>query len=281
MAIQTLTFSDHSRHFNKCIYVYPVVSRRSQGVSLGINLNINNACNWRCVYCQVEGLVRGKPDRINLNKLEQELDIMLEWIIKGNFIITHAAKGLQRFNDICLSGNGESTLSKDFIAVTQLIAKMRSKYELTNKVKTILITNGSEIHNEITQEGLKIIAQNNGEIWFKIDRVTSEGINQVNQVKLHLPGVLERLLIASSLCPTYIQSCWFKTDNINPADEEIDAFIAVISQVKNNIQGVLLYSTARNPALPEGHNISQIDNEFLASLAVKIEEIGVNVKYYQ
>ena len=64
-----LTITDHSRVFNNFTYIYPVVSRRSEGVSLGINLNINNACNWRCVYCQVEGLVRGKPEPINLDKL--------------------------------------------------------------------------------------------------------------------------------------------------------------------------------------------------------------------
>ena len=56
-----LNVSDHSRDSAGLKYIYPVVSRRAGGVSLGINLNVNNACNWRCVYCQVPGLTRGGP----------------------------------------------------------------------------------------------------------------------------------------------------------------------------------------------------------------------------
>ena len=56
---QMLTVSDHNRSFIDMTYVYPVVSRRAGGVSVGINLNPDNACNWHCAYCQVPGLVRG------------------------------------------------------------------------------------------------------------------------------------------------------------------------------------------------------------------------------
>ena len=54
-----LTVTDHSRDSAGMTYVYPVVSRRAGGVSVGINLNPNNACNWACVYCQVPDLARG------------------------------------------------------------------------------------------------------------------------------------------------------------------------------------------------------------------------------
>ena len=53
-----LKVTDHDRNAAGLRYVYPVVSRRAGGVSVGINLNPNNACNWRCVYCQVPRLVR-------------------------------------------------------------------------------------------------------------------------------------------------------------------------------------------------------------------------------
>jgi hypothetical protein len=53
MSVQDyLTFSDHNRDVSHLRYIYPVVSRRAKGVSIGINLNINNACNWRCIYAQ-------------------------------------------------------------------------------------------------------------------------------------------------------------------------------------------------------------------------------------
>lgn len=275
-----LTFSDHSRHFKDCIYVYPVVSRRSQGVSLGINLNINNACNWRCVYCQVKGLVRGKPERIDLSRLKFELDIMLDWIVNGKFIQEYAPVGLQRFNDICLSGNGESTLSEDFVAVCQIIAELRKKYAIGLDVKTVLISNGSEILKESVQQGLTIISENNGELWFKIDRANHDAINLVNQVSIDVNGVIRRLKLASSLCTTYVQSCWFRVDEIEPAAELVAEFVDLMVQLKPYVAGVLLYSTARNPALPEGNNISQVSPEFLANLADQIARSGIIVKNY-
>ncbi|MBS0311602.1 MAG: radical SAM protein, partial [Proteobacteria bacterium] len=54
-----LTSTNHDRDSAGMTYVYPVVSRRAGGVSVGINLNPNNACNWACVYCQVPNLTRG------------------------------------------------------------------------------------------------------------------------------------------------------------------------------------------------------------------------------
>ncbi len=77
MKKEILTIFNHDRNIYKSKYIYPVVSRRSKGLSLGINLNTNNACNWQCIYCQVSNLTRGKPEAIDLKLLESELD---EWI---------------------------------------------------------------------------------------------------------------------------------------------------------------------------------------------------------
>ena len=47
-------FASHPRSFAENLYVYPVLSRRAGGISIGINLNRNQFCNFRCIYCQVE-----------------------------------------------------------------------------------------------------------------------------------------------------------------------------------------------------------------------------------
>jgi wyosine [tRNA(Phe)-imidazoG37] synthetase (radical SAM superfamily) len=275
-----LTITDHSRIFSKYTYVYPVVSRRAEGISLGINLNINNACNWRCIYCQVEDLVRGKPNDIDLTKIEAELDEMLNWIINGDFIQKYAPKNLARFNDISLSGNGEPTLSPQFSKAIQIIAKLRLKYNLHDQIKTILITNGSEIDKPHVVAGLKLLNQNNGEIWFKVDSATEAGMTATNQVHLSQDSVKKRLVQASELCKTYIQTCMFKLENKNPSKYEIDAYIKFIIDIKPNIAGVLLYSTARVPAIPEGDAVSSVSEEFLADIAKMLEKHQILVKYY-
>lgn len=275
-----LTITNHSRIFADYTYVYPVVSRRSQGISLGINLNINNACNWRCIYCQVEDLVRGKPTDIDLTKLEAELDSMLNRIVNSDFVLKFAPKNLQRFNDISLSGNGEPTLSPQFSQVVEIIARLRIKYSLNNQVKTILISNGSEIDKPHVIEGIKLLALNNGEIWFKVDSATETGMTTINQVNLSLESVKKRLKLASSLCKTYIQTCMFKLQDKNPSEHEIEQYLNLIVDVKSHIAGVLLYSTARHPALPEGGHILSVNEDFLAGIAKQLEKHQIMVKYY-
>jgi len=205
---------------------------------------------------------------------------MLEWVTSGNFLAKYAPHGLQRFNDICLSGNGESTLSEDFLAVCQIIARLRIKFSINSAVKTLLITNGSELHKPLIQAGIKLIAANQGEIWFKIDRATHAGIAQVNQVNLNLSSVIEHLRLSASLCPTFIQSCWFKVAGVNPPQGEVSEFIQLVLKVKPLIAGVFIYSTARNPALPEGQTISSVSLEFLESLADSLRKAGIVVKSY-
>ena len=76
MSERQLSVVNHDRDAAGLTYVYPVVSRRAGGVSVGINLNPNNACNWRCVYCQVPHLVRGAAPPIDEDQLEAELRVV-------------------------------------------------------------------------------------------------------------------------------------------------------------------------------------------------------------
>ena len=49
---------DHPRTHAGNRYVYPVISRRAGGLSIGINLSADKLCNFHCIYCQVD---RGEP----------------------------------------------------------------------------------------------------------------------------------------------------------------------------------------------------------------------------
>ena len=99
MKKEILTIFNHDRNIYKSKYIYPVVSRRSKGLSLGINLNTNNACNWQCIYCQVSNLKLGKPEAIDLKLLESELDEWINKIVYGNFLKECASEKVD-FKDI-------------------------------------------------------------------------------------------------------------------------------------------------------------------------------------
>ena len=124
-----LTITNHDRNIFQGKYIYPVVSRRAGGLSLGINLNTNNACNWQCIYCEVPNLVRGKPEPINLQELESELDYWLDQIINKSFLSQYT-KSKTEFKDIAFSGNGEPTASKQFKDVIGILIKKINEYKL-------------------------------------------------------------------------------------------------------------------------------------------------------
>jgi len=272
---------NHSRDSAGLTYVYPVISRRAGGVSIGINLNPNNACNWRCVYCQVPELTRGSAPRIDLSRLEIELQSFLRDLIHGDFMHKQVPPEARKIHDIALSGNGEPTSAKEFDQVIELIGRVRKDFALPADLKTILITNGSLIYRPTVQAGLKQMAELNGEVWFKFDRALAAARQYINNTSISLRKINDHLRIATSLCPTWLQTCVFQINGMPPAEEEIAAYLDFLQQlIKNKIplKGVLLYGIARPSQQPEAVHLSAVDESWLKAYAKRIEALGMTVK---
>ncbi len=277
----SLNVTDHSRDSAGLRYVYPVVSRRAGGVSIGINLNINNACNWRCLYCQVPNLTRGAPPPVDMALLEQELRGFLHELLHGNFMQNRVPEDARRINDIALSGNGEPTSAEEFGAVIELIARLREDLQLAPAIKTILITNGSLIYRESVRHGLRQMAQLGGEIWFKLDRASAAGMLCINDTRIGIDRVRENLVSAVSLCPTWLQTCWFALDNAAPSQQDEDDYLEFLaSLLRDGIkpQGVLLYSLARPSLRPEAPRLTALAMPQLQAFAERIQALGVTVR---
>ncbi|MBS1137513.1 MAG: radical domain protein, partial [Proteobacteria bacterium] len=127
MQIRLLDTRDHNRESAGLTYVYPVISRRAGGVSVGINLNPNNACNWRCIYCQVPNLRRGSAPPIDLDLLGRELRGFLREALTGDFMRRSVPEDSRRVVDIAISGNGEPTSAREFAQVIELVATVREE----------------------------------------------------------------------------------------------------------------------------------------------------------
>ena len=279
--VTTLRVDDHSRDVAGLTYVYPVVSRRAGGVSLGINLNPNNACNWRCVYCQVPQLQRGSAPDTQVDQLEYELDVMLRDIVQGDFMQRAVPEGARRFNDIAFSGNGEPTTSAQFLQCIEVVERAVERFSLRGQIKTVLITNGSQMDKSHVQAGLQKMAAMNGEVWFKIDRAPQDGFEFVNQIKLNREQVARRLATAAALCPTWVQTCMFAVDGVLPDAAELDAYITFLAeQIAQGVvlQGVLLYGLARPSLQIEAPRLAAASAEWMQQLVVRIEALGLPVK---
>ena len=277
-----LTVSDHRRDRAGLTHVYPVVSRRSGGLSIGINLNPNNACNWRCIYCQVPDLQRGTAPETDLVLLRRELEQVLTDILTGEF---HTRFGVppehRRIRDIAISGNGEATTAKAFPQVVALIGECCRKFGLAGLCKLVLISNGSRVRDDRVREGLRQWEGLGGELWFKLDSATAAGIERINGVRLSPASVMANLEIAAALCPVWLQTCVFALDGQAPERAEQTAYLEFLEQALRRgvrLQGVLLYGLARPSRQPEAERLAALPAEWLETFAGEIGRLGLAVR---
>ncbi|MFT7667469.1 MAG: wyosine [tRNA(Phe)-imidazoG37] synthetase (radical SAM superfamily) [Planctomycetota bacterium] len=276
-----LTFENHDRDLAGLKYVYPVISRRAQGVSIGINLNPNNACNFRCVYCQVPDLVYGKAPVIDLKGLHAELDSFLEWVQNGDFMERVVPEGSRRLNDLAFSGNGEPTSAANFDEIVAMVGELMQTHKLAQETKLVLISNGSLARQEQVQRGLKLFPALKGELWFKLDSATVEGRARINSYQAESEQVKENFKAASVLCPTWLQTCAFARDGEPPSEAEQGAYMEFLRWIRSEglpLEGVLLYGLARQSHQPEAAQLSKVSDEWLEAYAERMRAEDVVVK---
>lgn len=274
---QMLTVSDHNRSFIHMTYVYPVVSRRAGGVSVGINLNPNNACNWHCAYCQVPGLIRGAAPEIDLAQLEDELRRFLDELLHGSFMADHVPPEAQVIRDIAFSGNGEPTSSKAFAEIVERVVAIRDAAGLA-AVPIRLITNGSLVDRPYVQKALRSLATAGGEVWFKLDGGRAEEFMRINGVDLAPEAHARRLALCASLCPTWVQTCMVRWDDEAPSEAMMGAYLAALELAgPSALRGAHLYGLARPSLQPEAGHLQRMSGEELEQIALRIKEKGLTV----
>ena len=278
---EKLTTIDHDRNAAGLKYVYPVISRRAGGLSVGINFNTNNACNWRCIYCQVPNLIRGSAPELDEDLLERELTFFLKDVMQGEFYDRFAVEQESRvIRDIAISGNGEPTSLKNFARAVALIGNTVAKAKIPEKHKFVLITNGSLVHQQNVQLGLEQLSNNQGEIWFKVDSATEAGRKSINNTVNTRNHFFDNLITAAELCPTWLQTCLFSINGKDfPAGEQ-RAYIEMLEDVqkKAKLEGVLLYTLARPSLQPEADELAKLSEEALNRFAEEIRQLGLVVK---
>jgi wyosine [tRNA(Phe)-imidazoG37] synthetase (radical SAM superfamily) len=241
-----LGYDQHSRLSEYDRLVYPVVSRRSRGLSLGINLNPDKRCNFDCVYCQVE---RDEPEqriRIDLQQIEQELRGWLESLIKGE----GQYRGYELV-DIAIAGDGEPTLEKQLPGVIALLMDLKREYELAKGVKLVLFTNGSGLDRQDLIPLWPAFFQQQGEVWFKLDYWEADSLERINRSKVRFETLMEKLTTFSRQFPVVLQSCFFQWREEAFSDGLYQSYIDLVQSLLEQGGQVLkiqAYTLARKPA---------------------------------
>ncbi len=276
-----LTVNNHSRDVAGLKYVYPVLSRRAGGLSIGINFNTNNACNWRCIYCQVPDLKIGAAPDLDFQLLEDELRFFLGEVLQGDFYDRFQVEEGQRvIRDIAISGNGEPTSVRDFDKAVALIGKVTTDAGVFPQSHFVLITNGSLVHRPNVQNGLKVLKKYGGEVWFKLDSATDQGRALINNAGKSRQSCVENLLLSARICPTKLQTCLVDYDKRGLPVEEKDAYLDLLRNIKEkdcDLKGVMLYTIARPSLQPESGRLETLPMDVLNAFAGEIRRLGLDV----
>lgn len=244
----------HERRFEGNRFVYPVISRRSRGLSIGVNLNPDKICNFHCLYCQVDRTLAGDTRFVELDQVLTELDALLDSAASGQLFESDKFRSvpaeLRRLNDIAFSGDGEPTTHKNFAEIIAACAEVKRRHGL-DEVKMVLITNASRFHRPHVQRGLEILDRNQGEIWAKLDAGTEAYFRLVDRSPMPLSRVLDNIIWAARVRPLVIQSLWMQIRGELPPDEEIQAFcqrLREITAAGGRLSLIQIYTIARRPA---------------------------------
>ncbi|HEV2973029.1 MAG TPA: radical SAM protein [Pirellulales bacterium] len=247
-------FARHERLFEQFRFVYPVLSRRSGGISIGVNLNPDKICNFDCIYCQVDRTRQSETTFVETPALLAELDSMLSLAASGQIFTTEkfaaVPEPLRRLNDIAFSGDGEPTTYRNFDEIIAACAESKRRRGLAD-VKMVLITNASMFHRPHVQRGLEILDENQGEIWAKLEAGTDEYYRLVERTPIPFRQILDNITAAACVRPLVIQSLFMRIAGEPPSAAEQAAFcdrLAEITAAGGRIKLVQIYTVARRPA---------------------------------
>ena len=244
----------HERRFEQNRFVYPVLSRRSGGLSIGVNLNPDKVCNFDCIYCQVDRTRQSETRFVATEGLLAELDETLALAASGRIFETEKFRAtpphLRRLNDIAFSGDGEPTTYRNFDELIAACAEVKRRHGL-HDVKMVLITNASRFHRPHVQRGLEILDANQGEIWAKLEAGTADYFKLVDRTPIPLQQILDNITAAAQVRPLVIQSLFMRVHGEPPPPEELAAFCDRLNEITaagGRLSLVQIYTVARQPA---------------------------------
>jgi wyosine [tRNA(Phe)-imidazoG37] synthetase (radical SAM superfamily) len=280
----TTLHTQHARRFEQNRFVYPVLSRRSEGISIGVNLNPDKVCNFDCIYCQVDRTTQSETRFVGTEQLLSELEATLQFAASGEIFqhekFRHTPPEFRRLNDIAFSGDGEPTTYKNFDEIIAACADVKCRLGL-DAVKMVLITNASVFHRTHVQRGLAILDANNGEIWAKLEAGTEEYFKLVDRTPIPFQQILDNITAAAKVRPLVIQSLFMRVAGEPPSAAELSAFCDRLCEIQSaggKLKLVQVYTVARKPA--ESYVQPLADSEVDTIVSLVERSTGITAKAY-
>ncbi|MBL4886589.1 MAG: radical SAM protein [Planctomycetaceae bacterium] len=277
-------FCDHPTSFENNVYAYPVVSRRSHGISLGVNLNPDKVCNFDCIYCQVDRNTPAPIKKVDDELLLKELQGLLIAYRSGELFEHPMFQDLpekwRSLKSIAFAGDGEPTSYRRFPEIVQSIIDMKQTLGVTEGA-LVVITNATLFDREPVQRALELIAEDGGEIWAKLDAGTEEYYHQVERTSVSFNKVLNNILEAARVRPIVIQSMFMNIELQPPTSAEIVAYCDRLNEMLSEgaqFNLVQIYTIARDPA---ESSVTPLSDQQVDELAQTVREnTGLTVESF-
>ena len=257
------------REREKGVIVYPVYSRRSAGLSIGINLFPDKkSCAFDCPYCEVFPF--SNSSRFSYEQMEDDLRAAVFSAQEKNIPI----------RDICFSGNGEPTMSPFFFDAFNLAQNIRTQQ--APEAVIVVITNAAGLSQPDVFSFLKKAADavlDGGnpslDIWLKLDAGTPGWYQKINRCALPFDNLIEKIKEFSACAAVTIQTMLCAVNGEPPPEEEALAreklTLALAENASGGIRKVQLYGKAR-PA-PEDPLASPLPREYLEKRAASLRNL--------
>ena len=250
------------------ILVYPVYSRRSRGLSLGINLFPDEKqCSFDCPYCEVFPFSTNAV--FSAEQMEEDLRSAVSSCLSEKVSV----------KDICFSGNGEPTQSTHFPDALKLAAAVRA--EMVPDANLVLITNGAGLLDKRIFSLLQEAAFSPGlDIWLKVDAGTQLWYEKMNRSEIPFEEIILKIKEFAACAPFTIQAMLCAVDGSGPPPEESEAWekliveLAAIAETSvvngkgGGIRKVQIYGKAR-PA-PEDPKAAALPEKQLEARSVSL-----------
>ena len=265
MTVETISgpgpVEDH-RERERGVLVYPVFSRRSGGLSLGINLFPGSKnCPFDCPYCEVFPF---KTETVfDLDRMENALAAYIE----------DARKSGNAVRDICFSGNGEPTTSPHFPNALAVAARIRKRD--APEAALVVITNGAGLLDGAQAALLQEYAAGSErlDVWLKIDAGTPAWYEKINDCAIPHAALLAGIRDFAARAPVTVQTMLCAVDGKAPPPEEEAAWECLITEMARAngaaIRAVQLYGKAR-PA-PGDPRAEKLPEAYLEQRAARLE----------
>jgi histidinol dehydrogenase len=250
------------------VLVYPVYSRRSEGLSVGINLFPDRKrCSFDCPYCEVFPFSTNAV--FSVDQMESDLRDAVAVALERNITV----------KDICFSGNGEPSLSPFFPEALERAGSVRA--EIAPNAELVLITNGTGLLDDNIFSLLRNASLSYPlNIWLKIDAGTPEWFQKMNRSEIPFEKIIAKIKEFAAHAPVTVQTMLCAVDGEGPQPEEARAWEGLVIELAitagkgtagdgaGGIRKVQIYGKAR-PS-PEGAKTSALPVQYLEDRAVSL-----------